>query len=168
MIKDHWRRILVFAGAAAFVYFVFPSVIYVLVWRTRWQPAVDTLRWFNKRSRARTLKSAGKKKRSAAAVHHVGRRSGKEYVTPVWAHRVGPSFYIGLPYGTGVDWLRNVRAAGGCDIEHDGVRYRTIDPVVVPVASVPERLGRKRKMFELMGIRSLLRVDIASSVGDVS
>ncbi len=36
-IKDHWRRILVFVGAAVFVYFALPSVIYVLVWRTRRQ-----------------------------------------------------------------------------------------------------------------------------------
>ena len=28
-----------------------------------------------------------------------------------------------LPYGTDADWRRNVPAAGGCVLEHDGVRY---------------------------------------------
>lgn len=49
---------------------------------------------------------------TVTAVHHVGRRSGKPYVTPVWADRAGRSFFVHLPYGTDVDWCRNVLAGG--------------------------------------------------------
>lgn len=155
------RRAVWALGGAAFAY-VLQSVIHVVVWRTRWQPGIDALRWFHKSVRPMELRSAGKRSKSTAAVHHTGRRSGKDYVTPVWAHRVGEGFLIGLPYGTGVDWCRNVLAAGGCVLDHDGVRYDVIAPVIVPVRDVPARLaGTRRSMLELMGIESFLRLDIA-------
>ena len=140
---------------------VLNSVVHVVVWRTRWQPGLDALRWFHKRARPMELRSAGKRSKTAAAVHHIGRRSGKDYVTPVWAHRVGDQFFIGLPYGTGVDWCRNVLAAGGGAVEHDGVRFDVVAPVIVLARDAPERLaGTRRSMLELMGIESFLRLDI--------
>ena len=47
-----------------------------------------------------------------AVVHHVGRRSGRRYRTPVVAQPIRGGFVIPLPYGTDTDWCRNVRAAG--------------------------------------------------------
>jgi deazaflavin-dependent oxidoreductase (nitroreductase family) len=155
-----WRRLALVVGGVALAAVVVPQVVHVVVWRTGWQPGVDALRRYHRALRPRELRKAGRRGQSAGVVHHTGRKSGKEYVTPVWAHRVGESFYVGLPYGTGVDWLRNVRAAGGCVIEHDGERHHTVDPVVVPLAVVPPALARKRRLFALMGIEHLVRVDI--------
>jgi hypothetical protein len=39
-------------------------------------------------------------------------RSGKDYATPVVADHVGDGIILPLPYGTGVDWLSSVLAAG--------------------------------------------------------
>ena len=94
---------------------------------------------------------------------HRRQRGQGVYSTAVWAHRVGESFWVGLPYGTDVDWLRNVRAAGGCEIEHDGVRHRVVDPVVLPLTELPAALGRDRTMLRLMGVRAALRVDIEAA-----
>lgn len=47
-------------------------------------------------------------------VEHIGRRSGTAYRTPLMAFRSGSAVTIALTYGPHVDWLRNVRAAGGC------------------------------------------------------
>ena len=55
-----------------------------------------------------------------ATVHHRGRRSGRPFTTPVLAFREPPSataprkvrVIIALTYGSDVDWLRNVEAAG--------------------------------------------------------
>ncbi len=160
-----WCRRALLVGGVALVAVAVPQVVHVVVWRTGWQPGVDALRHYHRALRPRELRKAGRRGQSTAAVHHTGRKSGQEYVTPVWAHRVGRSFYVGLPYGTGVDWLRNVRAAGGCDIEHAGVRHHTVDPVVVPLAEVPPALARKRRLFALMGIEHLVRVDIAPLPG---
>lgn len=157
------RMVACVVGGAA-VAFALPSVIHIIVWRTRWQPGLDALRWYHKNvDSRRVLKSAGKRQQTLAVVHHTGRSSGREYRTPVWAHRVRESFFVGLPYGTDVDWLRNVRAAGGCGVEHDGVLYRVVAPVVLPVEEAPAGLDRTVRMLRRMGVRSLLRVDVASS-----
>src|SRR5215472_3263737 len=50
----------------------------------------------------------------AAQIHHVGRRSGKAYVTPATAHVHGDVIVIALTFGNQSDWARNVRAAEGC------------------------------------------------------
>jgi deazaflavin-dependent oxidoreductase (nitroreductase family) len=137
-------------------------VIHVVVWRAHWQPGIDALRWFHKRVRPMELRSAGRHGKSTAAVHHTGRTSGKNYVTPVWAHRVGERFLIGLPYGTGVDWCRNVVAADGCALEYDGMRFDVVDPVVVPAAEALASLaGSRRSMLAVMGIEFFLRLDVA-------
>ena len=147
-------------GGVALAY-VLNGVIHVVVWRARWQPGIDALRWFHKRARPMEMRSAGKSNKATAAVHHTGRRSGKHYVTPVWAHRVDDRFYIGLPYGTGVDWCRNVLAAGGGAVEHDGMRYDVTAPVIVSARDAPRTLaGTRRSMLELMGIESFLRLDV--------
>lgn len=160
------RRLAWVLGGVALVY-VLKSVVHVVVWRTQWQPGIDALRWYHKRARPMELRSAGRRSRSTAAVHHTGRTSGKDYVTPVWAHRVGERFFIGLPYGSGVDWCRNVVAAGGCSLELDGVRYDVVAPVLVPVRDAPTRLaGTRRSMLELMGIEFFLRLDIADASND--
>lgn len=48
-----------------------------------------------------------------AALHTVGRRSGRRYRTPVLAFRTRRGIAIALTYGTDVQWWRNVRAANG-------------------------------------------------------
>jgi deazaflavin-dependent oxidoreductase (nitroreductase family) len=50
-----------------------------------------------------------------AIVHHVGRRSGRSYETPVNVFRRPGGFLFALTYGE-TDWVRNVLAAGGCEI----------------------------------------------------
>jgi deazaflavin-dependent oxidoreductase (nitroreductase family) len=56
-------------------------------------------------------------------VRHVGRRSGRVYETPLLIARVPGGFMIELTYGPGVDWYRNIVAAGGCVVVHRGVEY---------------------------------------------
>jgi deazaflavin-dependent oxidoreductase (nitroreductase family) len=143
--------------------YLFWSLALIAVWRSHWQPAIDAVRRINKVLNPARLKSAGKRPGpwAPAAVHHIGRTSGNEYATPVWAHRVGPAFYIGLPYGTNVDWLRNVLAAGGCTIESGGMCYDTTMPEIEPAAEVAPRLpGPQQRWLRLIGVESYLRLDI--------
>lgn len=55
-----------------------------------------------------------------AIVIHTGRRSGREYRTPVNAFHDGAEFTFALTYGTDTDWVKNVLAADGCRIEYRG------------------------------------------------
>ncbi len=63
-------------------------------------------------------------------VHHRGRKSGREYRTPVKLFRRGDDYVISLPYGSTCDWARNVLAAGGCELEIRGTRIRLVEPMV--------------------------------------
>ncbi len=51
-----------------------------------------------------------------AVVVHRGRKSGRTFRTPLWAFRRDNGFVIALTYGSDADWVRNVRAAGGCEL----------------------------------------------------
>jgi len=66
-----------------------------------------------------------------AVVSHVGRRSGRMYQTPVSLFRRGDDYVIALMYGADSQWVRNVLAAGGADIETRGGRVHLVDPEVV-------------------------------------
>ena len=66
-----------------------------------------------------------------AIVHHVGRKSGKHYRTPVVAFTTKDGFVIPMTYGRDVDWARNLVAAGGGEIERMGSRAAFRKPRIV-------------------------------------
>src|SRR4051794_26273886 len=63
-------------------------------------------------------------------VIHRGRRSGREYRTPVNVFRTATGLVVALTYGPEADWVRNVLAAGGCEVENRGRRTRYGSPRV--------------------------------------
>jgi deazaflavin-dependent oxidoreductase (nitroreductase family) len=62
---------------------------------------------------------------------HIGRKSGRVYRTPVNVFRAPKGFLIALTYGRESKWVTNVLAAGGCELETRGVRYRLSAPTIV-------------------------------------
>jgi deazaflavin-dependent oxidoreductase (nitroreductase family) len=62
---------------------------------------------------------------------HVGRKSGRLYHTPVNLFRAPDGFLIALTYGRESEWVRNVLAAGGCELETRGVRYSLSSATIV-------------------------------------
>jgi deazaflavin-dependent oxidoreductase (nitroreductase family) len=115
------------------------------------------------------IKLAGRRHmRMAAQIRHVGRRSGRPYVTPAGARLTGDTFVIPLTFGNQSDWSRNVRAAGGCEIRLDGVDYRADRPQFVDgpeaMAVVRQAFGpAERAMFRVLGIRQYLLLRRAAS-----
>ena len=63
-----------------------------------------------------------------AIVEHRGRRSGREYHTPVNAFRVDGGVRFALTYGSDADWVRNVRAAGEFRAQIRGRTLTLVDP----------------------------------------
>jgi len=57
-------------------------------------------------------------------IRHIGRKSGKEYETPLIVARVPGGFVAELTYGPEVSWYRNIVAAGNCVIMFRGAEYR--------------------------------------------
>ena len=66
-----------------------------------------------------------------AILTHVGRRSGTTYSVPVNLFRDGDRHVIALTYGRESQWVRNVVAAGGCEVLTRGRRVRLTDPEIV-------------------------------------
>jgi deazaflavin-dependent oxidoreductase (nitroreductase family) len=60
-------------------------------------------------------------------VHH-GRRSGRVYQTPVSVFAVQDGYVLALTYGPGTDWVKNVLAAGGCELRTRGRLIRLTAP----------------------------------------
>ena len=84
-----------------------------------------------------------------AVVVHEGRRSGRVYRTPVLAFRHDGGFAVALTYGEDVDWLANLRAAGGVSLHRAGET----------VAVVEDRLvtGREARRLVPVVLRPALR-----------
>jgi len=62
---------------------------------------------------------------------HMGRKSGKVYRTPVNVFRASNRFTIALTYSSQSEWVKNVLAAGGCELKTRGKKYQLSSPNVV-------------------------------------
>src|SRR5262249_9936957 len=63
-----------------------------------------------------------------AVVTHVGRRSGRAYRTPVNMFRDGERYVFALTYGADSQWVKNVMAAGSCEVRTQGRTVRLCEP----------------------------------------
>ena len=119
----------------------------------------DVSRAASKRGKPTMMKLAGRRYFFAGIVRHSGRRSGREYATPVWAVPTSEGFLISLPFGEGVDWLKNVLAAGRATIETKGETWEVVEPEVVDrEVAYPLLPWWVRLMFGLAGFERYLKV----------
>ncbi|HEY7607009.1 MAG TPA: nitroreductase family deazaflavin-dependent oxidoreductase [Actinomycetes bacterium] len=77
---------------------------------------------------------AGRPLSPVAFMVHQGRRSGREYRTPVMPLPLSDGFLVSLPYGPNRDWVRNVFAAGRCTLLRGGRRHELTDPRMLDAA----------------------------------
>jgi deazaflavin-dependent oxidoreductase (nitroreductase family) len=94
-------------------------------------PAPRSLARFNKRFTNRLTSKVAGHLPGFAIVSHVGRKSGRIYRTPVNAFRTDGGYIIALTYGAQSDWVKNVLAAGSCELQTRGRRVRLFDPCIV-------------------------------------
>lgn len=75
-----------------------------------------------------------------AVVKHVGRKSEKQYSTPVLAWVEKNKLSIPLTYGVESDWVRNVLAAGEFTLVRGGETFKVTGPRILPPDS-PDIVG---------------------------
>src|SRR5262249_46141243 len=84
-----------------------------------------------------------------AVILHRGRRSGRNYRTPLFAFRRGGTLVVALLYGWESDWLHNLRAGGGRVIR--GGRTFTVGPPEVidtsEASALLARLSRAERAY---------------------
>jgi deazaflavin-dependent oxidoreductase (nitroreductase family) len=84
-----------------------------------------------------------------AIVLHTGRRSGRTYRTPVNAFRTDGGYRIALTYGANSDWVRNVMAAGGCEIITRRKRIALTQPRIL---NDPRRVWAPPVVRQVLGV----------------
>jgi deazaflavin-dependent oxidoreductase (nitroreductase family) len=96
------------------------------------------------------------------AVYHRGRRSGRGYRTPVKVFRQADTYVMSLAYGPDSDWVKNVLAAGGCELMTGGRRVRLTEPRVFEdrqLTIVPRPLRPPLRWFKAFHFVELQIVD---------
>ena len=61
-------------------------------------------------------------------VVHRGRKSGREYRTPVNVFKYEGGYVVALTYGLDTEWVKNVLATGGAVLETRGARFSVSEP----------------------------------------
>jgi deazaflavin-dependent oxidoreductase (nitroreductase family) len=103
------------------------------------------------------LRAAARGETRWGVLHHVGRRSGTAYDTPIDAQRTPDGVVICLVYGQSADWCRNVLAAGGCSLSLDREELTLSAPRVVPLSSVEAQIMPERaRLWRGIGIEHCL------------
>lgn len=92
-------------------------------------------------------------------VLHTGRRSGRTYRTPVNVFHSDSGFVVALTYGKDTDWVRNVLAAGGCELETTGQRVRLTAPRIVHDESHEAVPALVSHLLGLVGVTDFLYLD---------
>ena len=64
-------------------------------------------------------------------VVHTGRTSKRRYRTPVNVFKMPDGYVIALTYGADSDWVKNVLAAGGCELIARGRQHHLTSPRIV-------------------------------------
>jgi deazaflavin-dependent oxidoreductase (nitroreductase family) len=93
-----------------------------------------------------------------ALVVHRGRRSGRTYRTPVNVFRTEDGFVIALTYGPETDWVKNVQAAGGCELRTRGQVLRVDEPRVYHDETRTGIRPVERQVLRLIGVADFLSV----------
>ena len=62
---------------------------------------------------------------------HIGRKSGREYRTPVNLFRHNRGYVIALTYGPATEWVRNILASGHCTVETGGHTLQLTRPRLI-------------------------------------
>jgi deazaflavin-dependent oxidoreductase (nitroreductase family) len=94
-------------------------------------------------------------------VVHRGRRSGRRYRTPVNVFPTPDGYRFALTYGPDTDWVKNVVAAGGCEL---WTRRRTVRLVEPRLYHDERRRGIRpleRQVLRLLGVADFLSMRTA-------
>jgi deazaflavin-dependent oxidoreductase (nitroreductase family) len=94
-------------------------------------------------------------------VVHLGRRSGRAYQTPVNVFPAEDGYVIALTYGPeNTDWVKNVQAAGGCELRTRGRVLQLDAPRVYHDETRRGIRAPHRQVLGLIGVADFLALKI--------
>jgi deazaflavin-dependent oxidoreductase (nitroreductase family) len=94
-------------------------------------------------------------------VVHRGRRSGREYQTPVNIFpRPDDRYVMALTYGPDTDWVKNVLTADGCELLTAGNRVELTAPRLFHDETRHEIRALERSMLGLLRVDDFLELHV--------
>jgi deazaflavin-dependent oxidoreductase (nitroreductase family) len=98
-------------------------------------------------------------------VIHRGRRSGRLYQTPVSVFVTEDGYLFALTYGSDTDWVKNVLAAGGCELRTHGRAIKLSSPRLYHDESRRDIRTLERQVLRIIGVADFLSVKSVPAPG---
>jgi deazaflavin-dependent oxidoreductase (nitroreductase family) len=161
--EDNMNRIVWLIGVPIVSLLVL-VVVFLLGMRFKIPPVVDTVRRLNRAyTNPKQMRTAGQPGAYAAVLHHVGRKSGTQYRTPIGVAPYEDGFVVNLTYGPDTDWALNLMAAGSATLTYEGETITVDAPNIVPVDTISHAFSvsdrRAQKLFGIAECLVMHRVD---------
>lgn len=124
-------------------------------------PIPDRMRQVNKVALNKVTRLLAPWLPGLGVVVHRGRKSGRQYRTPVNVFpRPGGRYVVALTYGPGTDWVKNVLSAGGCELRTRGTHIELDSPKVFRDESRQEIRVVERKILGLLHVDDFLELRV--------
>jgi deazaflavin-dependent oxidoreductase (nitroreductase family) len=94
-------------------------------------------------------------------VVHRGRRSGRLYQTPVNVFAAEDGYVLALTYGPDTDWVKNVLAAGGCELRTRGRAVQLVSPRLFHDEARRDIRPLERQVLRVIGVADFLSLKVA-------
>lgn len=124
-------------------------------------PIPRVVRRWNKVGLNRVTKRIAPQMPGFGVVVHRGRHSGRIYETPVNVFRAADGYVLALTYGPDTDWVKNVLAAGGCELKTQGRTVRLMSPRLFRDESRHDIRPVERQVLKVLGISDFLSLKVA-------
>ena len=128
-------------------------------------PLPRTLARWNKAGLNRVTRHVAPWMPGFGVVAHAGRRSGRRYQTPVNVFPDADGYLLALTYGPDSDWVKNVLAAGGCELVTRGRTVGLVSPQLVHDENRRGIRPLERQVLRLIGVADFLSLKTAPAAG---
>ena len=98
-------------------------------------------------------------------VVHRGRRSGNVYQTPVNVFAAEDGYVLALTYGLDTDWVKNVLAAGGCELRTRGRVVHLTAPRLFHDEARRDIRPLERQVLRVIGVADFVSLKRAPVAG---
>lgn len=119
-------------------------------------PIPRAVRRWNKAVLNRVTKRVAPWAPGFGVIVHRGRRSGRCYLTPVNVFAATDGYLIALTYGADTDWVKNVLAAGECELQTRGRTIRLAEPRVFRDENRRGIRPVERQILRILGVADFL------------
>jgi len=93
-------------------------------------------------------------------VVHVGRKTHRQYRTPVMIFRRGDQLIIALTYGRESQWVQNVLSEGGCELETQGRMLQLTNPRLYRDTQRTAVPALHRRILGLLNVSDFLELTV--------